>query len=247
VNRHRKGFSVLELLVSATVFSLVTALLVLLFSQSLEVWRRTSGRDTAARELRKARAALERDLALASPAQLRRSSNLDGEALWFLSPIDPATRQIARGSDGLAIWQRNILYYLVIPANHDALFGVQCTPAAGPNGMDDRCTHKVLVRKVIDSDTLLPDVSAYLTQPNGFDLSGMSGEPNLDEAAIVANRLLTFQTESAPPPHGVPNLVRVDLRAVDEEEARHETTVGTQSMYIGKYTLQGPFTVLLEN
>ncbi len=245
----------MELLISAGVFSVILLVLVMLFSQSLSIWQRSSSRDTATRELRKVRASLERDLSLANPQQVGRAQvpdhlgggGKDGEALWFLSPIDPATHQIVRAHDGTPVWQRNILYYLVVPQNHNATFGVTCAGGAAANGYDDRCPHKVLIRKIINQNTLLPNVNGYLTAPNGYDLSGMGGEPSLDEVKIVASHLLTFSSVTAPPPQNIPSLIAVDARAVAEEEARRKVGIGTLPMFTGQFTLQGPFTVMLRN
>lgn len=262
----RRAVSLLELMLGTGIFTLVMIVLVSLFNQSLLVWRNTSGSDTANRELRKVRASLERDLVLSQPDQLARVSvsdhlsggGKDGEALWFLSPVDPATGQIARKDDGSPMWMRNILYYLVVPANHDATFGMNCKGGPGPGGYDDRCPHKLLVRKVIDSgtatiasdetteETLIPDITPYLTQPAGFDLSGMA-EAGLEDKRIVANSLLTFSSQSAPPPENVGTEVAVDVRALSLEEARRSIQVGNAPASTSQFTLQSPFSVFLRN
>ncbi len=265
--RHKNpGTTVLELVIGMGIFTLIMVVLVGLFSQSLAIWRTTSGTDTAVRELRRVTAALDRDLALASPARIARAQvadhlgggGMDGEALWFLSPLDPATGQMARKLDGSAMWMRNVLYYLVVPANHDAVFGMSCSGGSGPNGYDDRCPHKVLIRKVIDSgvptlvgdetseEELLADVSAYLTQPDGFDLSTMA-EPGLEDKRVVANNLLMFQTVTAPPPAAAPRELAVDVRAMSVEEARREMRVGTDAGADSRFTLRAPFSVSLQN
>ncbi|MCE7870856.1 hypothetical protein DYH09_10805 [bacterium CPR1] len=261
-----RGTTVLELLLGMGLFTLMMVVLVGLFNQSLLIWRTTSGSDTAMRELRRVVAALDRDLALASPAMLSRTQVVDhlggggrdGEALWFLSPLDPATGQLARKPDGSPMWMRNVLYYLVVPANHDTVFSMSCPGGAGPNGYDDRCPHKLLIRKVIDSgpptlaadeasqEELLVDVSAYLTQPDGFDLGAMA-EPGLEDKRVIANNLLMFQTLSAPPPVGAPREVAVDVRAMSVEEARREIRVGLEAGASSRFTLQLPFSVLLQN
>lgn len=264
--RNRRAISLLELMLGTGIFTLIMVVLVGLFNQSLSVWRVTSGSDTAMRELRKTRAALERDLVLSRPSLVARAAvsdhvgggGSDGEALWFLSPVDPATGQIVRKADGSPMWMRNILYYLVVPANHDAVFGMHCNGGPGPNGFDDRCPHKVLVRKVIDSDAptvatdeaseevLLTDASAYLSQPNGYDLSGMT-EAGVEDRRIVANSLLMFFSVSAPPPGNVATEVAVDTRAMSISEARREEQVGTVAGSDSRFTMQSPFSVFLRN
>ncbi len=263
--RGRRGHSLAELLVVVGIFSALMAVVALLFSSSVSLYRRTNSADSAMRELRKARAALERDLVLASPTVVRRTqvpsslgAGMDGEALWFLSPVDPATGATIRRPNGRLCWQRNILYYLVVPDNHDATFGMTCVGGAAANGYDDRCPHKVLIRKVIDSgaptvaldlsteEALLPSVAGYLSRPVGFDLSAMA-DPAPTQRSIVASHLLTFETFTAPAPKSLPTEVLVDLRALAAEDARREMRVGADPAYDCRFTRQGPFSVFLRN
>lgn len=264
LHRHpERGFSLLELSVAAAVFSVLLLVVLALFNQSIYVWRVTSSADGANRELRKVRAALERDLALTSPTEIARAQvpghlgggASDGEALWFLSPIDPATGEIVLDEDGLPVWQRNILYYLVVPGDHAGTFGSTCAGGAAANGYDDRCPHKILIRRVIDAGTatiptdpttrealIAPGaIGPYLVQPTGFDISA------LPDTRIVANNLLCFETVSAPPPNNQAREVLVDVRAVGVEEARRETSVGTAPLYNSRFTEQHPFSVFPKN
>lgn len=264
--RNRRAISLLELMLGTGIFTLIMIVLVGLFNQSLSVWRTTSGSDTAMRELRKTRAALERDLVLSRPTLVARTQvadhlgggGSDGEALWFLSPVDPVTGQIVRKSDGSPMWMRNILYYLVVPANHDATFGMHCNGGAAASGYDDRCPHKLLVRKIIDDggatvatdesteEALIANIAPYLTQPTGYDLSGMA-EPGVEEKRIIANSLLTFSSQTAPPPNNIGTEVAVDQRAMSISEARREVQVGTIPGSDSRFTMQSPFSVFLRN
>ncbi len=264
LRRRKAGFTLLEALVTVTIMAVLLGILTLLFLRTGDVFRTTSSKDSAVRDLRKARVALERDLALTSPAQVRRTTvppslggGNDGEALWFLSPVDPATGVIVRKQDGHPFWQRNILYYLVVPNNHDATFGQSCAGGVGPNGFDDRCPHKVLIRKVIDSgpptsppdetteEVLLPAVAGYLDRPNGFDVSGLGGA-GLQQSKIVA-QLLHFSSALAPLPQNAANQLVVDVRGVSIGEARRTARVGTDSFFDSAFTHQSPFSVLLHN
>lgn len=263
----RRGHSLAELIVVFAIFSLLLTVVAVLLFQSVGVYRRTNGTDTALREMRKARAALERDLVLASPNQIRRArvpaslgGGDDGEALWFLSPVDPTATPptVVRKRDGTPFWQRNILYYLVVPSNHNTTFGMSCAGGTDPNGYDDRCPHKVLIRKVIDSgvptvatdetteETLLPSVAGYTSRPNGYSLAGMP-DPAPTQASIAAAQLLCFESVTAPAPNNVPTELFVDLRALSIEEARREMRVGTDPGYTSRFTHQAPFSVFMRN
>lgn len=256
LRRHR-AFSLLELSVAAGVFSVLLIVVLALFNQSVAVWRTTSSTDAANRELRKVRTSLERDLQLSALDQVGRgqvSAHLgggasDGEALWFLSPIDPATGQIVTDDEGNPVWQRNIVYYLIVPNNHAGTFGSTCAGGADAHGYDDRCPHKVLVRRVIDrvpatdpkdpatQETLIPAgaIGPYLVQPDGFDLSAYP------DARIVASNLLTFETTT-----GTAS-VDVDVRALGIDEARREARVGVDPFYDSRFTEQHPFSVFPKN
>ncbi|MBI3924458.1 MAG: hypothetical protein HY319_02865 [Armatimonadetes bacterium] len=258
--RHRAGVTLLELAFSVGLFSLLLVVITVLFTRTLGVWRRIDSADTADREMRKAVAALRHDLQLASPSRLSRTqvppslgSASDGEALWFLSPLDATGKMVHKQDSAEPLWQRNVLYYLVVPQDHDATFKMICAGASGPTGDDAGCPHKVLIRKVIDSGTptvpsdetteeaMVADVTPYLTRPDGYDVSGMS-EPGLEETTIIASNLLGFESQS-----GNPTEVAVELRAVSIQEARRETNVGATSMYAGRFTRLAPFSVFMQN
>ncbi|MBI3925133.1 MAG: hypothetical protein HY319_06300 [Armatimonadetes bacterium] len=258
--RDLAGVTLLELVFSLGLFTLLLVILTLLFTQTLGVWRKIDSADTADREIRKAVAALRSDLQLASPSRLNRTqvppslgAGNDGEALWFLSPIATSGQMAHKQDSAEPLWQRNILYYLVVPQNHNPTFGMNCSGIAGPTGYEAACSHKVLIRKVIDSgvatvptdesteETLIADITPYLTHPNGYDLSGMN-EPGVEHQEIVASRLLTFESQNAGPSE-----VSVELRAVALQDAQRETRLGSVSMYTGRFTAVAPFSVFLKN
>lgn len=264
--RRPGGHTLQEMIVVFGIFSTILAITALLFRESQATFRRTNSQDTAMRELRKARAAIVRDLVVGRPGQVQRAQvpdslgggGKDGEALWFLSPVDPATGEMVHKQDGSPFWQRNILYYLVVPNNHDATFGMSCLGGAAANGYDDRCPHKVLIRKVIDSgaatiptdetteETLLANVAPYLTRPLGFSLAAMA-EPGLTEREISAAWLLGFESSTAPPPSNIPREIFIDLRALSIEEARREIQVGAAPCFVSRFTRTAPFSVYLRN
>ena len=147
-------------------------------------------------------------------------------------------------ADGTPFWQRNVIYYLVVPDRHATTFGMDCQGGVGPRGLDDRCPHKVLVRKVIDSgvatsplgdpsvveETLITDVSSYLTRPNGYDTSLLSAEMGVESAEMVATRLLWFEVSLAK------SEVSIDLRAVAIKDAQANLALGSAALSSGRYT-----------
>ena len=244
-------------MVAIGIFSLMTTVLAACFSEALTVLRRTSGRDSAAREMRKARSSLQRDLGPGKPDQMTLldlpdhlgGGGKDGQALCFLSPVDPNTGQIARTPDGLPLWQTNILYYLVVPNLHDQTFGMHCQGIAGPGGYDDACPHKMLIRKVIRTspaapETLLTNLTPYLTRPDGFNLSAMSSEANVLEVKAVAVNLLTLRCGFN---LQVPRQFEMEARATDIQTASRKYPIGSASLTTTPVTLALPFSTLLKN
>jgi len=244
--------------VTLACFFMILAVAGAIFSQAQSVSRHINGADRAQREMRRARATLERDLILANSGQIGRSRMPDylggggdtGESLWFLSPVDPASGQTVLREDGKPCWQRNILYYITIPLNHDQLFGMHCQGGMGSNGFDDRCPHKVLVRRVIDSghatvdeatqETLLAGsaIGAYLVRPMNLQFP---------QGKLVATGLLHFSTLSGPPPASIPTEIFVDLRSLSLEEAQRHARVGLDSFFGSRFESRAPFSVYLRN
>ncbi|MEW6279282.1 MAG: hypothetical protein AB1758_11705 [Candidatus Eremiobacterota bacterium] len=166
--------------------------------------------------------------------------------------MDPVSGAVMRLDDGSPFWQRNILYYLVVPV------GDTCAGGVGPNGYDDRCPHKLLIRKEIDLapatvptdpttiETLAPTLAPFLTRPTGFSVAGLN-EAGVNEVKIAAAHLLSFSSVSAPPPENLATEIAVDLRAVAVDEARREVALGSVPLSTSPFTLQSPFSAFLKN
>ena len=250
---------IIEAVVALGVFSLISLLLSTTLIQSFAAWNRASSRQIADHSLYKAQNSLSRDLTLTAPDRLGTQVALstlgspDGDAVWFLSFIDPATElpvyETGLGSAGMGEprWQRNILYYLVVPANHDSYAGQACAGGPGPDGYEDHCPHKVLVRKLINGpddpegrELLLGSAASYLDRPAGLDVSAMGG-PGVEEVRIVSRDLLGFRVTNNNPE------VVVDLRANAILETRKLMHVGYHPLSRSPTTLQRIFSVFPKN
>ena len=233
-------------MVGFAIFGILILILGAAVSQSSRVWARASSSSNSQLELRKAYAPLSLDLQQTHFQHVRQSTStvslagFDGDALWFLSSIDPNTGEAIRNAQGEPLWQRNILYYAVVPSGHAQLYGFTCAGAADPSGYESRCPHKVLIRKVIDSgapttpadevnpEELLPDVNQYLTRPVGFDLSAMA-EPGLESVGIESRELLGFRVRIGANPQW-PNEVALSLQAAKTKQAQKTRQIGTDSL-----------------
>jgi hypothetical protein len=240
--------------VSFSLFTLIGVTLSLAFVKSAEVWRNVSNSSDSALNLRKARTLLTPDLQRTSFANIRTLTGptslgpIDGDAICFLSAVDPATGLAVRKSDGTLFWQRNILYYLVVPDNHSATFGVDCTGSADANGYEENCPHKILIRKIIDAGTptdpadeateevllTTSQISTYLTRPTGFNTSNMNGEPGLADIRLAANFLLTFRADLAPDTQWQRE-VRILCSAVKIRTAERELSIGNTPLSQTKF------------
>ncbi|MGE0492388.1 MAG: type II secretion system protein J [Vulcanimicrobiota bacterium] len=240
-----RGVSLLEAMLALSLFTLLGVIGAYALRGSIQVHSRVSSQQAAEQSVTRAVSRLDRELLAASafeigtadvPAHLG-GGGLDGQAVWFLSDVDPATGQSKRTVDGSPFWQKTILYYLVVPNNHDALCGYTCAGGVAPSGSyDDRCPHKVLVRKVLDvgSDTDLSDeataeslpsnVNAWLTQPDAFDVSGLAGEVDLEQVEVVAGDLLWFTVDLAAPE------VTVTVKAAPWGDLEKRLAVGSTSL-----------------
>lgn len=261
MKKRRSGLSLLEVTLATALMGLLLTVLGAALKQSQEVFRNINGATDASQSLRRLAVALNRDLQRAkldeigittTPASLVAP---DSRALWMLSNIDPATGKACYRGDGKPFWVCNILFYASIPTQHAQLFGSTCAGGAGPDGLDDRCPHKFLIRKVIDSgaatnlsddstvETLLTpaQVSAsYLTRPAKFDVSGMRSEAGVSEARLLSPLLLGFDSTKTL------GEVTVNFRATTLPRAQRAIAVGTTSLYNSQYTYHFGLTVVPE-
>ncbi len=243
---NRRGVTLPEVLVAFALFSILGVILVYAFNRAGHVYRAVSGSTDSQTILARAQASLSRDVKRTefdSVGVRPASSSLgavDGDVVWFLSAVDPSTRELYRKRDGTPFWCCNILYYAAVPDNHFALVGYNCTGGADADGYEVQCPHKVLIRKVIDDGAAFdsndesteerPLSSAQAlglaSRPNGHDLSAMGAEPGLLQATIVAANLLTFRGQLAPAPEW-PTEVRIELEAVSISTAQRELNLGS--------------------
>ena len=261
MRKHHSGLSLLEVTLATSLMGILLMVLGAALKQSQDVFRNINGMTDASQSLRRLAVALNRDLQRAkldeigittTPASLVAA---DSRALWMLSNIDPGTGRACYRSDGKPFWVCNILFYASIPTQHAQLFGSTCAGGMGPGGLDDRCPHKLLIRKVIDSgattnladdstvETLLTpaQVSAsYLTRPAKFDVSGMRSEAGVSEARLLSPLLLGFDCSKSL------GEVTVDFRAVSLPRAQRSVAVGTASLYDSQYTYHFGLTVVPE-
>jgi len=271
-----RGFTLLETFIALSIFSGIMVITTLLLKQSVWVWTSGDSRGSAGLVLRKARTALVRDLIRADldpgPSGEPHISQTQvpaalggGDAIWFLSAAGP-NNGFVRDSDGYPFWQRNVLYYLAKPQNHDLLYSTTCQASPNPQG-DDYCPHKMLIRVVIDNPPVtvplppagtpppagtLPEelisnsaIAGYLLAPQGLDVSAIQALPGVEDVQIVSTGLLWFKVDPAPSSPATGR--QVDLRAVAINEATKQISLGATALFNHPTTLTNVFSLFPKN
>jgi type II secretory pathway pseudopilin PulG len=252
----KNAFSLLELIVVTALGAFLAIITGVSLRSASKIFTSVSGRDSAQRNVLKARRILENDLILASlganrlaiektPASL--GGGADGDAVNFLSAVNTTTQEVAILDDGSGspYYFMNVYYYITVPLNHDALFGITCTGGNEAGGYDFNCPHKILLRGTSDQnpaydvtdsasqDVLISPLSALLTRPTGF--------PRGANLFTVAANLLTFQVTRQN------QELIVDLRAVAIQDAQTRASIGSTSFRSSGYTVTQRFSVFPKN
>ena len=260
--RLRRGFSLIELSLSIALLAVLMLVTSAALKNSQILWRQMVGSTDAEDQLRRVHAVIQRDMEMAGSqigvtnvtASLGGGATADGSAFWCLSPLDSSGR-VARKYNGTPLYQRNVLYYLIVPNNHQQVYGTTCAGGAGPGGYDDRCPHKVLVRKVIDSGTVTTStdelteetlmtpaqVAPYLTRPTGLSAANMNSEVGVQSVSLVGRQLLWFKVDTTPAP------VQFEIRATNLLRANRTLRVGTVSLYNDPLTAELRLTLVPGN
>lgn len=263
-----QGFSLAELLMAMTVFSIMVLLSVSFLSGSSRLWGKVDSSVAAGTTLTKACWRVQTDLDNAGRQAVGMVGNGTGagkmgDALWLLSAVDPDNGAFIRTAGGNPLWQRNVLYYLTVPLDHDTRFGQSC------QSWHRVCPHKILLRKVIDSGpTTTPtspiddqeqllsqtDITTYLTRPATLELAGMTSEPGVASVDYVAGGMLDTRASfrdsagavlSGPGPTAIE--VRYDLEAALVEAARKEMVIGVAPFDAARFTLTRTVAVVPTN
>ncbi len=242
----RRGFSLPELLVVCAVFAGVLVMVFGLVNAGMSTWHQTSSSQDTHFQLNQASSKLMGELSLSSVGQVEVAAvphlpGSEARAIWFLSAIDPVSGEFARTEEGEAFWQRNVLYYLSVPTDHDKLFGLKC------DAKDTRCPHKFLVRRVIDTgfptapdsapsreERLLTAVQArgYMKQPSGYGLN--LSRPASEKDELVAQGLLDFQVVVGP--DRWPDEIMLTISGFSAQEAGKKFALGKQDLKDSSYT-----------
>lgn len=255
-NRARRALTLVEILLSLAMLSLFLLIGYEMLHMANKTFQQVVGNEDATMQLKRAVRMLQRDIVTTNindtPAMQATVANVpaslpagapDGSALCMLSGATNGTGDMVLKGDGEPLWQRNILYYVVVPQ------GDPCGGGADAQGFDDRCPHKLLIRKIIDvpptTTTAGPDettvasamgIGVFLTRPAGrVDITNMSGEANVRQVELVARGLVSMQIKLPPPYPGanssLPNEVEITLTAFNEPR--------TSKLAIGTVALTG--------
>jgi hypothetical protein len=255
--------TLIELILSFGLFSLLLVILTLSLTDSSKMWLRVAGKADAEFQLRKAVMRMRQDLLATDISQIKVGTGTP--SVWFLSnsappvlhgPNDSTTYVAQYNTDGTPRWQREILYYLIKPANHDAYAGMSC-PGSTSDSSDSVCPHKLLIREEIDQKApagtdptnafvaqTLSDPTTFLTAPTGTNVAPLV-TGTVVKSEVVAINLLSMNVTLGPPADA--REVIVDLRAVRLADAAHNIAIGTSDLSTSRYTTQYPLAAVPEN
>lgn len=255
---NRRGFTIIELLVSASLFMLVLAMLFMVLKLGFETWRTVSARDSAQRQVRRLQLQLTRDVQRASTGGVTvaptadfagvSGGNFDGGILWFQSNVDLPSGLVIRDPSAVPIYQNTIVYYLAKPSNalHTSRYGYSCQNWVGANTADpDRvCPHKVLIRLVLQKVAHAPpdytpqdptytpaELGVHCVRPADLLLTNISGAEVI-EKKVICDQILYF----LPSRNG--GAIDFDVRVTRAREAEAKVGVGQSgaSLYDSNFT-----------
>lgn len=256
MSRKSHAFTLIETLVSVALGAMILVITGTALMSVTRIFSNTSGRDTALRDLARARQALQKDLPQAAfahggnphllivpaPASFL-GGGADGDAVQFLSAVNGTVVESLNDGSGSPYFFQNIIYYMTVPTNHDALYGQSCT-GGNVTGYDYNCPHKCLMRVVVDEnpvfdhspatqDLLVTPLLPQLTRPTGF--------PKAPDRYAVAVNLLSFRVTQ------VQGELVIDLRAVSLPDAKKKIALGHTPLNQSPFTLQHVFSVFPRN
>lgn len=239
--RQVRAFSLAELLMAMTIFAIIITFSFVYLERTKRLWDKVDASTSAGQNLHKVISRLYKDLYNVGKSGVGTRANgagdaRMGDALWMLSALDPLSDEFVRSDGGKPLWQRNVLYYLTVPQDHDSRYGIHCTH------WDRYCPHKILIRKVIDSgppttptsgegeveELIAPaDIAQFLTRPTDLDLS-FPGEASLGlkRTDFIAASLLDLRVTLSG--GGVVDEVVVDVEAPLLAESRKRISLGDQ-------------------
>lgn len=251
-----RGHSLMELTLVGGLFATFLVCMHLLMRSSGMALERGESSGDVTLQLQKARGALSRELAETRYSMVRTASlgveaaEMEGDVLWFLSARTPETGEVTRDTDGSPFWRHNVLYYLTVPAEHDATYGAQCRGEA--------CAHKMLVRRrlrrvpypqnekqTLAKEKLIPwsTMQGNVAAPSGPGMAGVGGEAEKTE--VVAGGLVAMKVETMPDP-AYTEEVRVTLTGFALDKAGQKTRTG-QSLLESPYSTVMRFSVFPGN
>ncbi len=230
---------------SIGLFALLSIITILSMRQITGLWKRTSERDLAMRELLRADRFLTHDLAnsaagdsqwLKQPVQAGTGSVYTGDALAILIPSDDQV-QLALTSGGAPVLDRLVTYY---PALSSA---ISFAPLADSQGYEDSCPYKWLVRKETAAPAP-PDAYSLPAVPAGWMSSGVIEVPGQlwkEADRKVLCQLHQFRVVQTPPNW------TLEITAIAVGEARSKLALGSVLLSPTHYAITHRISVHAQN
>jgi len=232
-------------------FAMFSLILFFALRSTSKVWQRTSARDSALRQIVRARSFLSRDLMNGSGRPNQSGSarvgpslgaGWDGDALTMLSCEDNNTPWSINPTGG-SVLTREITYSLFVPTNVNARYSGSFPGVADAQGYEDACPYKWLVRRV-DPAPAPASPNPESAIPTNWTTTLLSRPSSMNSTAntqVVAT-LHSFRIISNGPQW------EFELRACAVDEAKRKIPLGTVALGSSSpYILTQRFSVAVHN
>jgi hypothetical protein len=240
----------MELLISISFLALFSIMMFLALQSTTQVWRRTSSRDGALRQLVRARAFLTRDLMNGSgrpnqfasaPVGPSLGAGFDGDALTILTCEDESTPWNVTTS-GTSVLVREITYSLFVPNNVNTLYGATFPGLADAQGYEEGCPYKWLVRRLDPVPAVVPPNPESVVPSNWTTtlLLRPTSKTSTNTTQVIST-LLGFRVLASG------SQWQFELKACAVEDARRTLALGSAPLGSSQYTLIQRFTVPIHN
>lgn len=152
-----RGVTLLEMIVSISMFMILMVIVFAIFNSFLKYWRAAEARDEVHRTFLRFSSNIDKELIKSDIETVRCGTDKDKGWITFKTNIDSNGDPYC-DRQGYPIWKRCIIYYTIRPKEDT------CSPSGA--GKDLICPHKFLIRKDIDDPNAVNsdgDVEKYLT------------------------------------------------------------------------------------
>lgn len=194
----RYGATMVEVLISATVFSTVSLALVMLLSYGVRSWKQVESRYDVERDVRRASILLNDDLRNTDIASVNCGDSwLAMKAVYSEEGVNTLQVSSEKTTANEVLWNSYVIYYALKPTPEQLQSLGE--PPCGCSSEGGFCPHKILVRRVVTfSDMGIPadgEAGDYLTAQEAAAHTGVFPEHSTGKNMVLARNVIGFSAE----------------------------------------------------